>query len=62
MRYVALALMLTLAGTGAPYVTPWLVKVVATDAGTMRIYADPLGCSLVLGGITDRVDRRTCAS
>ena len=63
MRSLALALMLTFAGSGAPYVAPWLVKAVATDAGVMRVYADPLGCSVYLGGVSvGRVSRRICAS
>jgi hypothetical protein len=40
-----------------------LVKTVRTDAGTMRVYRDPLGCSLTLRGvIVDRVDLATCSA
>ena len=63
MRSLLLAFMLSMAGTGAPYLAPWLVKSVATDMGTMRVYRDPLGCTVTLRGIqVDRVDLVICRS
>ncbi len=62
MKELTLALMLTFAGSGSPYVAPWLVKAIPTDAGTLRVWRDPLGCTLRLGGIADRVSLAICQS
>ena len=60
---LAVALMLTFAGTGAPYVKPWLVKTVVTADGVVRVYRDGAGCTITLGGIyQQRVDVATCTA
>lgn len=57
----ALLLAALLCASVAPLGT--LTRTIQTDLGLMRIYSDPLGCSLTLGGeVVDRVERSTCES